>query len=152
MARDEFDIAGGSTIKLADLIGRTVLFSPTEYVPVERDAEGNIIGGGVMTKDYGRKDVVLTDLVVIDADGGPEQHRDVMIFNGTPIGILKRRIDGKYLAVVEYGKEKVKGNYPILLNEPTEVKIQATRDYLAGRTVSQALSKPAQDPEDPFAV
>lgn len=152
MARDEFDIAGGSQLKLAEIIGKTVLFSPTEYVPVERDAEGNAISGGVKTKDYGRKDVVLTDLVVLDADGGPEEHRDVMIFNGNPIGALKRRVGGKYLAVVEYGTEKIKGNYPVLLNAPSENGVQMARDFLAGRTVAAALPTKQADPDDPFAV
>ena len=152
MARDEFDVAGGSEVKLAELIGKTVLFSPTEYVPVERDAEGNAISGGVKTKDYGRKDVVLTDLVVLDADGGPEEHRDVMIFNGKPIGVLKRRIGGKYLGKVEYGTEKVKGNYPVLLNDPGEDGIQMARDFLAGRRVAAALPSKQADPDDPFAV
>ena len=86
--KDEFDSAGsGSRITLRELMGKTVLFSPTEYVPLEKDANGNVIGGGIMTTDYGRKDAVLTDLVVLDADGGPEVYTDVMIFNGKPIGV-----------------------------------------------------------------
>lgn len=151
--RDEFDTAGGGgEVNLRDLIGKTVLFSPTEYIAVERDAAGNTIGGGILTKDYGRKDAVLTDLVVLDADGGPEEFSDVMIFNGKPIGALKRRVGRKYLAVVELGPEKVKGNFPIVLNDPGESGKQMARDFLAGRAVAAAVPSQADNADDPFRV
>ena len=151
-ARDEFDVAGsGTQVKLAELIGRTVLFMPTEYVPLEKDDAGNPIGGGVLTKDYGRKDVVITDMVVLDADGGPEVYDDVMIFNAKVIGALKRRVGRKYLGKVEYGPEKVKGNFPIVLTDPGEAGTQMGHDYLAGRAIKAALPS-APEADDPFAV
>ena len=149
--RDEFDVAGqGSNINLRDLVGKTVLFAPTEFVQCERDEQGNPIGGGVMTKEYGRKDAIIADLVVIDGENGPEVYDDAMIFNTKVFGPLKRRIGRKYLAVPGWGPEKIKGNYPMLLNEPTEAQIQMARDYLAGRTVAAATA-PVEE-NDPFAV
>lgn len=156
--RDEFDVArpAGARVKLSEFIGRTVLFSPTEYIPVEKDAQGNIVGGGVKTADFGAKDVVLTDMVVLDGPAGPEQYDDVMVFNGHVVGALKRRVGGMYLAVIEWGAEKVKGNYPLMLGAPTEACIQMARDYRAGRAVAAALPSAPDtakaDPNDPFAV
>lgn len=150
--RDEFDSAGsGARITLRELIGKLVLFYPTEYLAVERDSDGKAISGGVLTADYGRKDPVVTNLVVLDADGGPEVYDDVMIFNGKPVGTLKRRLGGMYLARVAEGTEKVKGNYPMLLAGVTEDDKQMCRDYLAGRKVAAATA-PAPVAEDPFAV
>lgn len=150
--KDAFDSAGsGARVKLAELIGKTVLFSPTEYLPLEKDGNGNVVGGGVMTTDYGRKDAVITDLVVLDADGGPESFNDVMVFNGKPIGDLKRRVGGMYLGVIGWGAEKVKGNYPLVIGEPNEDQKQMARDYLAGRAVTAATA-PVKAPDDPFAV
>lgn len=152
--RDEFDSAGsGARVTLRELIGKTVLFSPTEYVGLEKDANGNVIGGGIMTTDYGRKDAVLTDLVVLDGDGGPEEFDDVMVFNGKPIGALKRRVGRMYLAVVAEGTEKVKGNYPILLAEPSEAQKQMARDFLAGRAVAAATAPvDSTKSDDPWAA
>jgi hypothetical protein len=151
--RDEFDSAGsGAQVKLAEILGRTVLFSPTEYVGLEKDAAGNVIGGGIMTTDYGRKDVIITDLVVLDADGGPEVFEDVMIFNGKPIGALKRRVGRKYLAVIGQSAEKIKGNYAIELHEPSEAQKQLARDYLAGRAVAAATDSSDDKKDDPWAV
>lgn len=151
--RDEFDTAGsGTQVKLAELIGKTVLFMPSEYVPLDRDDAGNVIGGGVMTTDYGRKDVIITNMVVLDAEAGPAVYDDVMIFNAKVIGALKRRVGRKYLGVVEYGPEKVKGNYPIVLTDPGENGTQMARDYLANRTVKAALPSADNTVDDPFAV
>lgn len=149
--KDEFDSprAGGAVrVNLRDIIGKTVLFSPTEYIAVDKDDPTS----GVKTADYGYKDAVITDMVVLDADGGPQLIADAMIFNGHPIAALKRRVGGKYLAVVEYGTERVKGNFPILLNPVSEEQKQMARDYLAGRAVAAATAPVSDRADDPFAV
>lgn len=149
--RDDFDVAGnGDDVKLSNLAGKLVLFAPTEWIECERDAQGNAIGGGILTKEYGRKDAIVADLVVIDGDDGPEEYDDVRIFNTKIFGPLKRRIGRKYLAVVAWGPKKIKGNFPLLLNPPTEAQVQMATDYVAGRTVKAAL--PDMETEDPFAV
>lgn len=150
--RDEFDVAGGADVKLADLVGKLVLFAPTEWIECERDAQGNATGGGILTKEYGRKDAIVADLVVIDGDDGPELYDDVRIFNTKVFAPLKRRIGRKYLAVVAWGDEKIKGNYPLLLNAPTDAQVEMATDYVAGRTVKAALPSTQDAPEDPFAV
>lgn len=70
--RDEFDTAG-TYVAVKDLLGELVLFSPTEYVEEVKT-------------DFGDKDAVMTDLVVLTAEGGPVEYEDVMIFQGSLIG------------------------------------------------------------------
>lgn len=137
--RDEFDTAG-TYVAVKDLLGELVLFSPTEYVEEVKT-------------DFGDKDAVITDLVVLTAEGGPTEYQDVMIFQGSLIGQLKRKIQGgrKLLGVIAKGEAKKGQNAPYILASPDDAQKQMARDYLAGRTVADATpSAPAQD--DPFAV
>lgn len=137
--RDEFDTAG-TYVAVKDLLGELVLFSPTEYVEEVKT-------------DFGDKDAVMTDLVVLTAEGGPTEYQDVMIFQGSLIGQLKRKIQGgrKLLGVIAKGEAKKGQNAPYILASPDDAQKQMARDYLAGRTVEAATSsEPAQD--DPFAV
>lgn len=137
--RDEFDTAG-AYVAVKDLLGELVLFSPTEYVEEVKT-------------DFGDKDAVITDLVVLTADGGPSEYQDVMIFQGSLIGQLKRKIQGgrKLLGVIAKGEAKKGQNAPYILAAPDDDQKQMARDYLAGRTVEAATaSEPVQD--DPFAV
>lgn len=137
--RDEFDTAG-AYVAVKDLLGDLVLFSPTEYVEEVKT-------------DFGDKDAVITDLVVLTAEGGPAEYQDVMIFQGSLIGQLKRKITGgrKLLGVIAKGEAKKGQNAPYILAAPDDAQKQVARDYLAGRTIEQATeSAPADD--DPFAV
>lgn len=137
--RDEFDTAG-AYVAVKDLLGELVLFSPTEYVEEVKT-------------DFGDKDAVITDLVVLTAEGGPTEYQDVMIFQGSLIGQLKRKITGgrKLLGVIAKGEAKKGQNAPYILAAPDDAQKQVARDYLAGRTIEQATeSAPADD--DPFAV
>lgn len=137
--RDEFDTAG-AYVAVKDLLGELVLFSPTEYVEE-------------VQTDFGTKDAVVTDLVVLTADGGPSEYQDVMIFQGSLIGQLKRKIPTgrKVLGVIAKGEAKKGQNAPYILGAPDDAQKQMARDFLAGRVVEQATeSAPADD--DPFAV
>lgn len=137
--RDEFDTAG-AYVAVKDLLGELVLFSPTEYVEEVKT-------------DFGDKDAVITDLVVLTAEGGPAEYQDAMIFQGSLIGQLKRKIAGgrKLLGVIAKGEAKKGQNAPYILAAPDDAQKQVARDYLAGRTVEAATeSAPADD--DPFAV
>lgn len=134
--RDEFDTAG-SYVAVKDLLGELVLFTPSEYVEEVKT-------------DFGEKDAVITDLVVLSGEEIPE-YQDVMIFQGSLIGQLKRKIQGerKLLGVIAKGEAKKGQNAPFILAAPDEDQKQMARDYLAGRTVAAATA-PADD--DPFVV
>jgi hypothetical protein len=149
MAKDEFDTAG-AYVAVKDLLGELVLFTPSEYVDE-------------VTTDFGTKDAIITDLVVLSQDGQPT-YDDVMIFQGSLIGALKRKIpvtanpaqgiaarEGrKVLGVIAKGDAKKGQNAPYILTQPDDDQKQMARDYLAGRVVEQATSdEPAADP---FAV
>lgn len=134
---DEFDSAG-AYVAIKELVGELVLFTPTEHLS---DVE----------TDFGKKDPVLTDLVVLSQDGQPE-YTDVMVFQGSLIGMLKRKIASgrKVLGVVSIGEAKKGQNAPYILTQPDDAQKQMARDYLAGRVVEQATSRDEGD--DPFAV
>lgn len=137
MARnDEFDTAG-EYVAIKDLLGELVLFTPTEHVEE-------------VQTDFGTKDAVVTDLVVLSQDGTPE-YTDVMVFQGSLIGQLKRKIPNgrKLLGVIAQGEAKKGQNAPYILTAPTDEQAQTARDYLAGRTVKAAAPSKA---DDPFAV
>ena len=135
---DEFDTAG-SYVAIKDLLGELVLFTPTEYVEE-------------VSTDFGTKDAVMADLVVLTAEGGPVEYDDTMIFQGSLIGQLKRKIPGgrKLLGVIAKGEAKKGQNAPYILSAPTDDQKQMARDFLAGRVVAAATA-PAEV-EDPFAV
>lgn len=135
--RDEFDTAG-AYVAVKDLLGELVLFTPTEYVEE-------------VQTDFGTKDAVVTDLVVL-TQGGAE-YQDVMIFQGSLIGQLKRKIQGgrKLLGVIAKGEAKKGQNAPYILAAPTDEQKQVARDFLAGRVVADATES-APESDDPFAV
>lgn len=134
---DEFDTAS-AYVSMKDLLGELVLFTPSEYVDEVKT-------------DFGTKDAVVTDLVVLTQEGTPE-FTDAMIFQGSLIGALKRKIPTgrKLLGVIELGEAKKGQNAPYILVAPTDEQKQVARDYLAGRTIDVATS--ADDAPDPFAV
>ena len=136
---DEFDTAG-SYVAIKDLLGELVLFTPTEYVEEVKT-------------DFGEKDAVTTDLVVLTAEGGPAEYTDVMVFQGSLIGALKRKIPTgrKLLGVIAKGEAKKGQNPPYILTTPTDEQSQMARDYLAGRAV-EAAKPDMTKTEDPFAV
>ena len=135
--RDEFDTAG-AYVAVKDLLGELVLFTPTEYVEE-------------VQTDFGTKDAVVTDLVVLTQNGA--EYQDVMIFQGSLIGQLKRKIQGgrKLLGVIAKGEAKKGQNAPYILAAPTDEQKQAARDFLAGRVVVDATES-APESDDPFAV
>lgn len=149
--RDEFDTAG-AYVAVKDLLGELVLFTPSEYVEE-------------VTTDFGTKDAVTTDLVVLTQPGQPS-YEDVMIFQGSLIGQLKRKIPTyaasgeliragrKILGVIGKGDAKKGQNPPYILESPTDAQKQLARDYLAGNAVDDAAAAaaPAADTSDPFAV
>ena len=139
--RDEFDSAG-TYVAVKALLGELVLFYPTEHVEEVQTS-------------FGAKDAVLSDVVVLSQPGQPE-YSDVMVLQGKMIGMLKRKIGtGRpVLGVVAKGEAKKGQNQPYVLDAPSDEQKQAARDYLAGRTVDDAVVKvpAATAPKDPFAA
>ena len=137
--RDEFDTPG-AYVAVKDLLDQLVLFTPTEYVEE-------------VTTDFGTKDAVTTDLVVLSGPEAGTEYTDVMIFQGSLIGTLKRKIPGgrKVLGVIAKGEAKKGQNAPYILQAPDDDQKQVARDYLAGRTIADA-TEPEADGGDPFAV
>lgn len=136
---DEFDSAG-AYVAIKDLLGELVLFTPTEYIEEVKT-------------DFGDKDAVMANLVVLTAEGGPAEYDDQMIFQGSLIGKLKRKIPSgrKLLGVLAKGEAKKGQNAPYDLTPPTDEQKQMARDYLAGRDVAAATESTPAD-VDPFAV
>lgn len=137
--RDEFDTPG-AYVAVKDLLDQLVLFTPTEYVEE-------------VTTDFGTKDAVTTDLVVLSGPEAGTEYTDVMIFQGSLIGTLKRKISSgrKVLGVIGKGDAKKGQNAPYILVAPDDDQKQVARDYLAGRTI-EAATEPEADGGDPFAV
>ena len=118
------DIASASSFNLADAEGRLVLFKPSEHRKE------------VLTQDYGPKDAVAADIVILDGPDAGTEHVDCLFFQSRVIGKLKQRVGGMVLARVERGKEKVKGNYPWNLEEPSESDKDVARRWLAKQDVA----------------
>lgn len=146
--RDEFDTPG-AYVAVKDLLGELVLFTPIEYVEE-------------VTTDFGTKDAVTTDLVVLSGEDAGTEYESVLIFQGSLIGSLKRKVPAytngvmtregrKVLGVIAKGDAKKGQNAPYILAAPTDEQKQVARDYLAGRTIEQATEQDAPA-DDPFAV
>lgn len=137
--RDEFDTAG-AYVAVKDLLGELVLFTPTEYVEEQ-------------PTDFGTKDAVITDVVVLTAEGGPAEYSDVMIFQGALIGQLKRKIPAgrKLLGRIAKGEAKKGQNAPYILEAPSDADKQIARNYLAGVKIEDAAPEAgAAKGDDPF--
>lgn len=119
-----FDSASDS-VKIADLMGALVLVTPLEHL------------SDVPTADYGPKDPILADIVVLSngADRA-EEYTDCMIFQGQLIAKLRMKLPmtdahgvavtagRNLLGVVGTGAEKKKGNYPFVFVPPTSEQKQ----------------------------
>lgn len=138
--RDEFDSASGSFVAMKDLVGELVLFTPHEHIQ-------EITTTFSKDKDD-TKDAVRTDLVVLTQ--GCEAYEDVLVFQGSLIGSLKRKIPGgrKLLGRIIMGEAKKGQSAPYKLAAPSEADEQMARDYLAGRVVASATP----ESDDPFAA
>lgn len=135
-----FDSASDS-VKIADLMGALVLVTPTEHL------------SDVQTADYGPKDPILADIVVLtNGVDQAEEYFDAMIFQGQLIAALRRKLPvtnaqgvvttaGKnLLGVVALGSEKKKGNFPFVFGPPSaEQRAIAEAWFAAGNTTRAAV-------------
>ena len=112
--------SAGSEVKITDFVEHLLLVTPTEYrteVPTV----------------YGIKDAVVADIVVLDADGGPQSHASLYLFQGRLIGQTKTKV-GSGMILGRLGRDstpKPGQEAAFSLSEPTEEDKQLARDYLA---------------------
>lgn len=91
----------------------------------------------VKTKDYGVKDAIRADWIVLTGADAGEIEEDALIFGGHLIGKLRvlakknykvngdegdadRHLLRPFLGRVVQGKEKIRGNYPWLFADPSD--------------------------------
>jgi len=139
MSNDPFDTPTTSEyLDFSSLVGKLILFSPTEYV-----AKDEANDKGIKTIN-GLKDAVITNLVVL-SDGEPAAHDNVMILQGSLIAYLKKKAlagEGMVLGRLTKGVPAQKGwKPPYKLEVPSDKDKQIARDYLA-----------SLKDDDPFAV
>lgn len=132
---DPFVSGGSSGVNVTDFEGNLLLIYPTEY----------LTGDDKVSTEYGEKDVVIADLVVLDGSEGVEEHSGVYIFQGTLIGGLKRLVNKKpRLGRLGKGEASKKGyQKPWVLLDPTDDDKAVARKFIEER---------AAQSEDPFAV
>jgi hypothetical protein len=115
------DPASGSGVKVTEFEGRLLLITPTGY------EEG-------ISTDFGEKDAVRANIVVIDekAPGESERHDDVLMFQGRLIGATKKFV-GKGMVVgrLEKGEAKKGQSAPWQLATASDDEKTLARTYLA---------------------
>lgn len=137
---DDFDDPiQGDRFTVADYLGRLCLFSPVEY----RDKEKNPV-----KTEYGEKDAVITDIVVLATEKGQEveEFTGSMILQGNLIGVLKAKAkagEGRVLGTLALGERKSGQKPPYILVPATDAEKNLYRAW--------RKANPLQV-EDPFAV
>lgn len=101
--------------------GRLIIFTPLREIEVD-------------TSDYGRKPVIVADVVVLN-EKKPEKsepHAEVYVWGGYLRGALRSSIgQARVLGRLVRGTKKERGNYPWLLEDATDDETELARKYLA---------------------
>lgn len=123
MADDDlFDDPGVlSKVDWEDYLGRLLLIYPKS-----KEAD-------VQTKDYGTKDAIRADMVVLDGPNGPEDLGEILVFPLVLQGQLRRNI-GKgrpNLGRLAQGEATGKQKPPWVLVEADEAGKKLARDYIS---------------------
>ncbi len=131
---DPFASGGSSGVNITDFEGKLLLVYGTEYLS----------GEDAIQTEYGEKDVVVADIVVLDGDD-TEEHSGVYIFQGKLIGVLKRHVGKRpYLGRLGKGEASKKGyQKPWAFLDPSDADKAVARKFIEER---------AAQAEDPFAV
>jgi hypothetical protein len=138
-----FDDPGGNQVEWSDHLGKLLLIWPLSQETVK-------------TNDYGEKEAIRADMVVLDGADGPEDMPDVLVFPLVMQGQLRRNLSNGKPIVGRLGQGEAKKDSkgretqkpPWKLLEASEGdKVTATK-YLTNR---QAKPKPEQKFDDvPF--
>lgn len=122
---DEFEDPGTAVkVEWENLKGRLLLVYPREKIIQP-------------TTDYGDKDAIRADMVVLDGEGSPKEMPDILVFPMRLLGQLRSATGtGKpVLGRLEQGPERIKGNYPWQLAKGSDAEKQIARDYVRNRPV-----------------
>lgn len=90
----------------------------------------------VTTTDFGDKEVIVADVVVIDEKkpAKSEEHTNVFVFGGYLKGALRGFIgERRVLGRLVRGKTKERGNFPWLLEDATADEASLAREYLKSK-------------------
>lgn len=140
MTEDLFDDPGGNRIEWADYLGKLLLIWPLSQETVK-------------TEDYGEKDAIRADIVVVDGDDGPEDLPDILIFPLVLQGKVRRHINTGKCVIGRLGQGKPK------LNSRGEEKqkppwdlLRATDEdrMLARKYLAEGKARPTTRPAEKF--
>lgn len=118
-----------SGIQWEDFLGKLLLIEPKSY-----EQEVNT--------QYGTKPAVRADVTVVDADAGPEEWPEALIFPGVLINQTRSLLGQKVLGRLGQGTPKQGQKPPWVIQDPTEEDIAIGTRYIDSR--SPKVSAPAQ--------
>jgi hypothetical protein len=118
---DEFDGPGSTAaIDWTDQKGRLLL------------VQAHSLETGIKT-EFGETDAVRADIVILDAEGGPEELSDVLIFPKVLQGQVRKNIGTgrRNLGRLGQGEKKPGKSAPWLLQDPTDADKASARAYIS---------------------
>jgi hypothetical protein len=137
MSNDPFDSPGSSVgVNWEDLNGRLLLITP-----LAQEKEINT--------DYGPKDAVRANVVVLDGDDAPEEYRDALIFPN----VLQQQVRANIgtsranLGRLGQGNQKKGQKPPWKLSDPTDADKDVARSWFAGGMTASAPETEAEERE-----
>jgi hypothetical protein len=125
---DPFDAPGtASQVDWESLLGKLLLIRPLSKEE------------GVKTQDYGEKDAIRADMVVLDAEDGPDELLDILIFPLVLQGQLRRNIGKDRPVVGRLGQGEAKGKQkpPWKLLEASDADKEVARRYLTAQSTGK---------------
>jgi hypothetical protein len=125
------DNSVGDKFEPAQLLGKLLLIYPTQYKP------------SIQTQNFGERDGVEADVIVLDAPGEPLVLKNTMLFPGVLVRQTKTRVGGMVLGRLIQGAPTGKG-VPWMLADYTEQEAAQAMQYINAH--------PRNAPEQPSAT
>jgi hypothetical protein len=125
------DNSVGDKFEAATHLGRLLLIYPTAYK------------ANIQTQNFGERDGVEADIIVLDAPGGPQVLKNTMIFPGVLVRQTKSRLNEMVLGRLIQGAPTGKGT-PWMLADYTEQEAAQAMQYINAH--------PRNAPAQPSAV
>lgn len=115
--------AASGGLNFEELKGRLLLISPAA------------LESGINT-NFGEKEAVRADVVVLDGPDAPDEYTDTLIFPKVLIGQLRGKVGQKVLGRLNQGTAKAGQKPPWLLDEATDADKKIGVAYLSGALAS----------------